>query len=455
MNAQVVEISRAIADAGGRALIVGGYVRDRLLGIDSKDIDIEVFGLELDALQMLLQRYGEIYTAGRSFGVLRIKSLDIDFSLPRRDSKVAAGHRGFQVDFDAGLDFAEAARRRDFTINSIGLDPLTHEFIDPHGGQRDLKAQRLRATDARHFAEDPLRALRAAQFIARFSLQADAELLALCAELDLSELPPERIGEEMRKLLLLGTRPSLGLNFLRDAQLLRFFPELQALIGVAQDPKWHPEGDVWVHTLMVVDEAAQLRDGGPDDFAMMLGALCHDLGKPATTFVDGEHIRSPAHDEAGIAPSKSLLSRFHVPRRVSVQVEALVRHHLAPALFVSQGTGAKGYRRLARKLDTAGVSPALLLRVATADHLGRTTPDALARVFPAGDTFVQAINDYLFAGQAANRVVTGQHLLDRGYTAGPLLGQLLAECELVQDETGWDDPERILARVLSESDKEG
>ena len=449
MNPQVIDIACAVHQAGGQALIVGGYVRDRLLGIESKDIDIEVFGLDLPALERLLSRYGSIYTAGRSFGVVRIKSLDIDFSLPRRDHKVAPGHRGFAVEFDPGLDFSQAARRRDFTINSIGLDPLTGEIIDPHDGRGDLRTRTLRSTDSSRFAEDPLRGLRAAQFIARFSLAADAELLRLCASLDLGELPPARVGEEFRKLLLLGHRPSQGLDFLCRTDLLRFFPEIAALKSVPQDPEWHPEGDVWTHTLMVLDAASQLRNADKDsDLLLMLGALCHDFGKPQTTVEIDGRVRSPGHDDAGVEPTVEFLTRLNLPRQKQRQVTALVRYHLVPTLFVKQGTGARGYRRLARKLSAADVSPELLLRVAKADHLGRTTSEAKAGVFSAEDPFRQAMSEYLVSGRPPPPVVTGYHLLEYGLAPGPSLGECLAECELIQDETGWDDPQRIIAAVL-------
>ena len=449
MNPQVIDIARSIHQAGGQALIVGGYVRDRLLEIESKDIDVEVFGLELPALETLLSRYGSIYTAGRSFGVVRIKSLDIDFSLPRRDHKIAPGHRGFAVEFDPGLDFAQAARRRDFTINSIGLDPLTGEIIDPHGGRKDLQTRTLRSTDSSHFADDPLRGLRAAQFIARFSLEPDVELLRLCASLDLGELPPARIGEEFRKLLLLSHRPAQGFDFLWRTNLLRFFPEVAALERVPQDPEWHPEGDVWTHTLMVLDAASQLRTADKDsDWLLMLGALCHDFGKPQTTVEIDGRVRSPGHDDAGVAPTVEFLTRLNLPRRRQRQVAALVRHHLVPTLFVKQGTGAKGYRRLARKLSAADISPELLLRLAKADHLGRTTSEAKAGFFSAEEPFRQAMSAYLLSGKPAKRVVTGHHLLEYGLAPGPSLGECLAECESIQDETGWEDPQRIIAAML-------
>ena len=201
-------------------------------------------------------------TVGRSFGVLRVKGMDVDFSLPRRDSKVGAGHRGFDVETDPSLDFATAAKRRDLTINSIGLDPLTDEVLDPHGGVADLEAGVLRATDPAAFAEDPLRGLRVAQFAARMAMSADAQLEALCARLDLSEVSPERIFDEMRKLLLKGVKPSLGFELMNRTGMLTIFPEVAAMSDVPQDPQYHPEGDVWIHTMMVIDAAVTLKDDG-------------------------------------------------------------------------------------------------------------------------------------------------------------------------------------------------
>lgn len=296
---------------------MGGYVRDHLLGQPSKDVDIEVFGLSAAALENTLGEFGSVITVGRAFGVYKVKGVDADFSLPRRDSKVAPGHRGFEVTVDQGLDFAEAARRRDFTVNSIGFDPLSVSLLDPHGGVSDLNAGVLRATDPRHFAEDPLRGMRAAQFVARFELSPDPQLLQLCSALDLAELPGERLLDEFRKLLLKGVRPSLGLEFLQRTGLIETFPELAALVGVAQDPAWHPEGDVWTHTLMVVDEAARLR-GSANDEALMFAALCHDLGKAHTTEQDETgRVRSPAHDRAGVALAETFLERLRVARALT------------------------------------------------------------------------------------------------------------------------------------------
>ena len=514
LDPRCVEIAKDVRDAGGRAFVVGGWVRDHLLGVRSKDVDIEVFGIGVERLEALLAGFGSVHAVGRAFGVFRVGGIDADFSLPRRDSKRGPGHRGFDVSPDPSLDFTEAARRRDLTVNSIGIDPLTGEVLDPHGGRSDLERRVLRATDPARFPEDPLRGLRVAQLAARLEMTPDEELVALCRALDLSELSGERVFDELRKLLLRAAKPSIGFRFLEDTGQLRFFPELDALRGVPQDPEWHPEGDVWVHTLMVLDAAAALRGGGtgpvghdPDhsigsplaadlqsagvresdgairaaedavrslhdgengvdgavprtedgtrsgggdeDLALMLGALCHDLGKPATTErVDGR-IRSYRHDVGGVVPTRTLLERIRAPGALADRVAALVEHHLAPALFTRNGATAKGYRRLARKLERAGVSIELLVRVARADHLGRTTADAVAGRFDAGDAFLAAARAHSVERTAPRDAVLGRHLVARGMQPGPDFGPILERCREIQDETGWTDPERILDGALA------
>ena len=440
------EIAKAVREAGGRALFVGGQVRDRLLGRTSTDVDVEVFGLPLERVESILTSFGRTRTVGRAFGVFRIDGLDADFSLPRRDNKTGPGHRGFAIEIAPGLDFATAALRRDFSINSIGYDPLTAEILDPHGGREDLAARRLRVTDPSHFAEDPLRGLRAAQFAARFELDPDAELLALSGRLDLAELAPERMFAELRKHLLLGVRPAAGFDFLRETGLVRFFPEIEALIGVPQDPRWHPEGDVWRHTMLALDRATGLRHGGKDDDAFMFAVLCHDFGKPLAT----ERLRSPGHDRAGVEPARRFLHRLRAPRRLIDQVCALVREHLAPAWFVRNEAGPRAYRRLARRLEAAGADVRLLVRVATADQLGRTTPAAARGEFPEGAVFLERARAALPGLAAPAPAVRGRHLIDRGFEPGPRIGRVLTACREIQDETGWIDPERILDRALGE-----
>jgi tRNA nucleotidyltransferase (CCA-adding enzyme) len=432
MDEKLLEIARAVERAGGRALIVGGYVRDELLGLPSKDVDVEVLGLSREALGEVLADFGRVIPMGRSFAVARVAGLDVDFACSEDPERI-------------GLDFELAAGRRDLTVNSMAIDPLTDELLDPVGGREDLERRRLRATDPARFGDDPLRALRVAQLAARFELEPDAELCRLCAAQDLGGVAGERILEELRKLLLRSARPSRGFAFMRESDQLRLFPELHALIDTPQDLEWHPEGDVWVHTLMSLDRAAELRVDDPDeDLSLMFGVLCHDLGKPETTSEDEGRIRSLGHDRAGIEPTTRLLARLRASNRLIARVCALVEHHLAPALFCKQGAGPKGYRRLARKLESAGVSLELLERVARADHLGRTTEEALARRFPAGDTFLDHARALHVDERGPADVVLGRHLIARGLTPGTEFSAILRRCRALQDELGESDPDRLL-----------
>ncbi|MCP5042270.1 MAG: HD domain-containing protein [bacterium] len=446
---RVLEIADGLRATGGRAVLVGGAVRDGLLGSSVKDLDIEVFGLERDVFEACLGRFGDVMSVGRAFGVLRIRGLDVDFSLPRRDSKVAPGHRGFDVAFDPQLSYEAASRRRDLTVNSMGIDLASGQLLDPHGGRADLRAGVLRATDLGTFGEDPLRAVRVAQMSARFEMEVDPALVALCATFDLAELPGERLHEEFRKLLLKGREPSRGFAFLRECGLIAHFPELAALIDVAQDPVWHPEGDVWVHTLLSLDRAAALRGrAGEEVEAMMLGVLCHDLGKPVTTELIDGRIRSLAHDRKGVEPTLRFLERLRVSADLTKKVAALVEHHLAPALLVEQGAKPRAYRRLARKLDQAGVTMRLLECVTRADYFGRTTVDALAGRFAAGDTFLASADALSIETEGPADVVLGRHLIARGLEPSPEFSRILERCREIQDETGLADPVAILSRVL-------
>ena len=419
----VVAIAEAVRTAGGRALVVGGSVRDELLGLAAKDFDLEVFGVAPDALRPLLERFGRVDAVGESFSVYKVAGLDV--SLPRRESKTGRGHKGFHVDGDPQLSARDAARRRDFTINAISRDPLTGDLVDPFDGQGDLTARRLRVVDPVTFVDDSLRVLRALQFVARFELSVDADTRALLSRIPLDDLPSERIWGEVEKLLLLAPRPSLGLALARDLGIVdRLWPELESLVDCPQEPEWHPEGDVWIHTLMVVDQARSRIDGldrGPAA-AMMLGALCHDLGKPATTaYIDGR-IRSPGHEEGGVAPATSLLDRLNVHTLDGYDVRravlGLVAHHLKPSMFRKSPTPVSdgAFRRLAQKVDLE-----LLARFAKADCHGRTGEFDCSAI----DWFLERARALGVEHQAPPPIVMGRHLLDLGVQPGPDLGVLL------------------------------
>ena len=371
---KILELSQAVHDQGGRALLVGGCVRDALMGKEPKDWDLEIYGIEPPRLRELLDRFGSVNVAGEAFTVYKLGA-DLDISLPRRERKTGRGHRAFFVEGDPAMTIEEGARRRDFTINAILQDPLTGEIIDPFHGRDDLKSGLLRAVSPETFAEDSLRVLRAAQFAARFEFEIETGTVELCRLIDLSDLPAERIWGEMEKLLLRAQRPSIGLEWLRKLNVIdQLFPEIKALIDVRQDPEWHPEGDVFVHTLLTVDQAHELIDdlSYPKQVTVMLAALTHDVGKPATTaFVDGR-LRSREHEEAGVAPTIGFLDRLNIHTLegydVRAQVVALVRDHLKPGEFYKkrEEVGDGAFRRLARKCELD-----LLYRVAKADSLGR------------------------------------------------------------------------------------
>ncbi|MBX7187791.1 MAG: HD domain-containing protein [Vicinamibacteria bacterium] len=424
--------AEALKTAGGRVFLVGGAVRDAWLERTVKDYDLEVFGLAAPVVLEALARIARVEPAGDSFPVFKVASLpgvngQVDVALPRRDSKKGPGHRGIHAEADPFMPVEEAARRRDFTINAMMLDLSSGELVDPFGGARDLKASLLRVVDPATFRDDPLRALRAAQFAARFGLSVEPDTARLCASMPLGELPAERIFGEIEKALLQARRPSLAFNLLFEwNQFKEIAPELIPLAATPQDPEWHPEGDVWTHTLLALDEARLLIDDLdlPRALAVMLGTLCHDLGKPGTTKFEDGRIRSRGHEEAGVGPTLSLLGRWNVHTRDSFplrdQVVALVRDHLKPgALYQArEEVSAGAIRRLARRVEAD-----LLYRVARADCLGRTgnfSPVAM-------EWFIEEVRKLSVERSGPAPLLMGRDLVAMGMKPGPEVGRVLAE----------------------------
>jgi tRNA nucleotidyltransferase (CCA-adding enzyme) len=418
-NAAGRAIATAVADAGGRAHYVGGCVRDAWLGFEATDLDIEVFGIEPDELRRLVEEVRPVSLVGESFGVLKLHGLPIDVSLPRRERKEGRGHRGFVVDADPHLDPAQAAARRDFTINAIAWDPIDEMTIDPFHGRRDLSQRILRHT-SHQFAEDPLRVLRGMQFVARFDLEPARETVELCRDIDPEGLAAERVFEEWQKLLLSGRAISSGLRFLEDTGWVRHFPELDALRGCPQDPEWHPEGDVWVHTGHVMDEFAADRVGDDwEDLVVGFACLCHDFGKPATTEWRDGRWRSPAHEEAGLAPTRAFLARMTNQHRLAEEVLPLVADHLKPDQLYGQGASPAAVRRLARRVGRLD----RLLRVARADRRGR--PPAPWDGFPAAAWLEETARSLSVIDAPPQPLVLGRHLIALGLTPGPGFRPLL------------------------------
>ncbi len=464
VSVSIIRLCEAIGRAGGRALLVGGWVRDEVRRVSHRiDYDLEVYKLDAERLRSLLAAHGSVNAVGEAFTVFKLRlatpgedadDMIVDVSLPRRESKIGRGHRGFAIVGDPSMTYGEASRRRDFTINAIMFDPLTEEYIDPHGGREDIRQARLRAVDSETFVEDSLRVLRAMQFAARFEYQIEPATVELCRSIDLTDLPAERIWAEVEKWLLCA-RPSIGWWAARDLGIVdQLWPEVKALIDCPQEIASHPEGDVFIHTGMVLDEASRLIDDlpRPKQIAVMLGALCHDFGKPLTTRLEDGRVRQRGHDTAGVPPTETFLDRLLVRTMegydVRGQTISLVAHHLVPVhshrARLDGSTASDGaFRRLARRVE-----PDLLYRVARADCLGRAGNFAPE----AEEWFIGRVRELQIAERAPEPLLKGRHLLDLGLTPGPLVGEIaraIYELQLDGDVTTLGEAVEAARKLLS------
>ncbi len=415
-----------------RALLVGGFVRDAFRGEKSKDGDLEVYGVTSeDLIKLLAELFGKekINLVGEQFKVIKVSvggGIELDVSIPRLDSKQGRGHKGFEILGDPTLSIEEAARRRDFTMNSMAADPLTGEVFDPFGGQKDIEAGLLRATDLGHFGDDVLRVYRAVQFVARFAMSVEHSTMALMREMvkgqEFSELPSERITEELKKLLLKAKKPSIGFWLLKSLGVLELhFPEIHALVGVEQDPEWHPEGDVFIHTLMVVDEAAAIirREGFSEDHSLqvMYGALGHDFGKPATTKFEDGRWRSKGHEAAGVEPCEVFGRRLKLSSEIVAAMKAVAAEHLKPAEYyrslekgdLKESTYSNAVRRMLKRVSPLHYQ--VLIAVSEADSKGRTIPGVKEAPYLPGIKLAEVVVEKHLEEEARTDFVYGRDIL--------------------------------------------
>ena len=451
MEAVPVELVRILRETPAlhRAYLVGGCVRDALAGIPNKDFDVEVFGVAFEELAEVLALWGQTNLVGRSFGVVKLttrSAATFDFTIPRRDSKIAPGHKGFEVYFDPTITPEEAAARRDFTINSLMYDPRREEVLDFFGGARDLQNRILRHTSPA-FTEDPLRVLRGMQFAGRFDLSAPPETIDICRRMKAAynELALERVREEWFKWAAKSRVPSAGLRFLAATEWLEHFPEVRALQDTPQEPSWHPEGDVFVHTCHSCDALVRLPDWQNTDetsrIIYSLAVLTHDLGKALTTqkaLKDGEwRIVSPGHEEASGTLAETFLNRLRVPNAIVERVLPLVRQHMA---HLDQVTD-RSVRRLAKRLEPETIQG--LSVIMTADAMGR--PPIPPRV-PKVVTALQAkAAELQVQASAPKPILMGRHLLELGMQPGPKFGAILSEAFEAQIEGTFFDLDHALA----------
>lgn len=442
---------RAMLDAVrrvGRPRLVGGGVRDWLLGLAPKDFDVEVAGVDFETLHRALVPFGSTDVVGRSFGVIKVRSRatgeEYDFSLPRRESKTGAGHRGFAVQPDPLLSDADAAARRDFTLNAIALDPFTGELIDPHHGQRDLAARILRHT-SEAFAEDPLRVLRAFQLAARFDFSLAPETADLCRRIapTFPELPVERVWGEWDKWATKAAVPSRGLTVLEQTGWLQHFPEIAALRGTSQDAEWHPEGDVFTHTQHCLDAVVALDDWKTGNARqrrlLMFAVLAHDFGKPATTaYAEKRGVMrwiSPGHEPAGGPLAVTFLRRIGAPLEYDAPVSALVVNHLAHHHGQTEFTDTS-VRRLARRLAPATIDD--LAAVMRADANGRpplASPETHARI----DQLLATAHALQLTDAAPKPILLGRHLIALGHKPGAMFKPVLDEAFEAQLDGAFTD----------------
>ena len=463
----VLSVREACASAGGRALLVGGSVRDAVLGHVSKDFDMEVYGLEPEKVEEIVAQFGEVNAVGRAFGILKISKngVDVDVSLPRVDSKIGEGHRGFVVKTDPHMSIEDASRRRDFTMNALAADPATGQLFDPFGGVHDLERRILRVTDQERFQDDPLRVMRALQFIGRFGLSLDTDSSRLIQDMAprLRELPRERLGDEWKKLLLKSQKPSVGLSAGMGLGIFEHMhPELPPLMHTPQEPDWHPEGDVWIHTLMVVDEAARLvrleQLEGDEALTVMLGALAHDFGKPhVTEFIEGR-LRSRGHEAAGKEPAEAFLSSIGIEGIVQQKVAKIVVSHLDPSMLFIQNVLKErkndvadgAVRRLAARIFPATIRELAL--VAKTDHYGRGTfVDAenpqqllLSDGFPAGEWIIARARHLEVEKSKPAPLLRGTDLLTCGLRPGKVFGEIIRLGDRLRDERKYTREDILL-----------
>lgn len=442
----VKKIISRIHEHKGRALLVGGAVRDLILGLPTKDLDIEIHGISLPDLETILQEFGPVSLVGKAFGVLRLHNLAIDWSIPRTDSTGRKPH----VTLDPHLTFEQAFKRRDLTMNAMGIDLITYKLIDPFNGARDIQEKILRTPDPTFFIEDPLRFFRVMHFIGRFAMQPDAELQHICTTMDLKGISRERIEEEFTKLFLKSEQPARGIRWLNTiGRLHEILPELAATKNIAQNPEWHPEGDVFEHSMQALDAAARIPCATQQEkLILMYAALCHDLGKVSTTKeIDGIW-RSHGHDVEGVPLATSLLKRITHNADLIKTVQVLVRHHMAPLHFTQEGAKASAYKRLAHALAPY-TTLEMLSKLSTADALGRNAHKGI----PLPEQIVPRVQEFLERAQQAHVVTQTEKPILYGadlmhiIQPGPEMGAMLAYAYEVQIEEEIKDKEVLLQRV--------
>ena len=392
-------VCRAVANAGGQAWLVGGVVRDHLLGIQTKDFDIEVHRLESEDLRAVLASLGSVNEVGRSFGVFKLATGDVscDVSIPRHDSQTGEGHKDISVVGNPYMGIEAAARRRDLTINAIALDPLSGEIADPFGGGRDIERGRLRAVDPQTFVEDPLRAIRVVQFAARLGFSVDPKLAELCRTASLWALPPERVWGELEKMLLRAPTPSIGWLLMDELNLIE--KVLPDIVSLPVEP-----------AATALDRAAERRDalaGTGRQVSLMLATLLH---------------------QADAAQTEACLDRLNLHKHHGFPVRKRVLELTQSWTDVAKSASDAVLRRLADHTELA-----LLTEVAAAVTGGTAALQNLDRAVHMG-----------ISTEPMPVLLKGRDLTSLGVEQGPSMGEAMRAVRHAQIEGQVSDREEAI-----------
>lgn len=413
-------VAEDVKQLGGNVYFVGGYVRDKILHKQNKDIDVEVYGLTMEELAEVLGKYGAVMEVGATFGVLMVKGYDIDFALPRTETKVGDKHTDFDVVVNSDLSLLEATKRRDFTMNAILQDVLTEQYIDLYGGIADIKGKVIRYVNAETFKEDELRAFRACQFASRFGFKIDPTVISISKGFNYN-LSKERIYEEVNKAMMKSDKPSIAFNYMYEMGIVdKLFPELGALKGCEQSPLSHPEGDVWNHTMMVVDHATTLKNKSSNSVAYMYTALCHDMGKPQSRMVteDGK-ITFYNHEFLGVSIAETFMRRLTKDKKNIQYIKTYTEYHM-----MGHKIGEIKDSTLRKLLVNVDINELMLIAEADSNGKGLDGRD-YAEI---RGQYVKRIKE-VSHGEFGKVVpfFTGKDLKELGYTEGEELGKALKE----------------------------
>ena len=425
------EILKDLQEIGAIPILVGGCVRDYFLNIPIKDYDVEIFGIDcFETIENSLKKFGSVKLVGKSFGVLtlRVDKYDFDFAMPRTEKKIGNSHQDFEVKTNANLSFKEAAIRRDFTINAIGYDFFKKEFLDPFDGIKDLEKKIIKHIDNNTFIEDSLRVYRAVGFASRFDFKIEEKTKELCKQIvsgnELEYLPKESVYEELKKLFLKSFKPSIGFELIREFGILKYFSELEALINCVQDKEYHPEGDVWIHTMMCIDELAKILkeekiENENRKLFLFYAVLCHDLGKPFCTKEINGKITSYKHESLGIELTISFLSKLTNEKKFIEIVSSLVKNHLIPFQLYLAESSLKAIKRLSLKVNIED-----LCLVCLADCLGRTILDK-EKCPKATSWVLNKAKELDIHNEPIKPIVQGRDLIELGFKPSDKFKEIL------------------------------